>query len=280
MSFWDHLEELRARILRSAAYVAAGTLVGWVIRDTRLLVLRWPAEAGARAAHVENFTFRIFEPAGGLVLMLQASLVAGIILASPLLLWEMWGFFEPALEERERRWAVPFLLLATFLFLAGVAFCYVIAPACFAYFFNFNKGLGVQPELTLAPYLYFLMRFMLVLGIGFELPLVLMIAAVAGVIDSALMTRYWRQGTVIVFVVAAIITPTTDPVTCTIVGIPMAGLYLLSISLVKLVERVMKKEGERAETTEPADDDPYHLYDDRADRQDGLNGPPSDPPEA
>jgi len=106
----------------------------------------------------------------------------------------MWGFFEPALEPKERRWAVPFVVLATFFFLSGVVFCYVLCPQCFRYFFEFNKGMGVQPELTLAPYLYFLMRFLLAVGVSFELPLVLMIAAVAGFVNSAGMGQVLAPG--------------------------------------------------------------------------------------
>ena len=253
MTFWDHVDELRNRLLRSVAYVTVGTVVGWIVRDQILQLLRWPADVAAQKAHIENFAFRIFEPAGGLVLALQMSMVAGIVLASPLLIMEMWGFFEPALEPKERRWAVPFILLATFFFLSGVAFCYVLTPQCFRYFFEFNKGMGVQPELTLAPYLYFLMRFLLAVGLSFELPLVLMIAAVAGFINSAGMLKYWRQATVGVFVVAAIITPTTDPVTCTLVGIPMAGLYLVSIGLVKLVEKRVKHDADESDVEAPTE---------------------------
>jgi sec-independent protein translocase protein TatC len=279
MTFWDHVDELRSRLLRSVGYVTVGTLVGWFVRNQILEILRWPADVAAQQAHIENFAFRIFEPAGGLVLALQMSFVAGIVLASPLLVIEMWGFFEPALHKNERRWAAPFIVLAVFFFLSGIVFCYVLAPQCFRYFFNFNKDMGVQPELTLAPYLYFLMRFLLAVGLAFELPLVLMIAAVAGFVNSAGMVRYWRQATVGVFVVAAIITPTTDPVTCTLVGIPMAGLYLVSILLVRLVEKVVKRRAaeDEAETLgEAPADDTYQITDesDTHPESEGISDPP------
>ena len=282
MTFWDHVDELRDRLLRSVAYVTVGTIVGWIFRNQILEVLSWPARAAAESAHIENFAFRIFDPAGGLVLALQMSLVAGILLASPLLIIEMWGFFEPALHEKERRWALPFILLSIFFFLGGVAFCYVLTPQVFRYFFEFNKGMGVQPELTMAPYLYFLMRFLLAVGLSFELPLVLMISAVAGFVDSAGMIKYWRQATVGIFVIAAIITPTTDPVTCTLVGIPMAGLYLVSIGLVKLVERKVKHDAAAADDetcVEPEAEDPYQISEQLTPptEPEGISDPP--PPE-
>jgi len=82
MTFWDHVDELRDRLLRSVGYVSVGTVVGWFIRDQILAVLRWPADVAAEKAHVEHFAFRIFEPAGGLVLALQMSMAAGIVMAS------------------------------------------------------------------------------------------------------------------------------------------------------------------------------------------------------
>ena len=279
MTFWDHVDELRNRLLRSVAYVTVGTVVGWIIRNQILDVLRWPADVAAQKAHIENFAFRIFEPAGGLVLALQMSMVAGIVMASPFLIIEMWGFFEPALEKHERRWAVPFIVMAIFFFLSGIVFCYVLTPQCFRYFFELNKGMGVQPELTIAPYLYFLMRFLLAVGVSFELPLVLMIAAVAGFVNSAGMIKYWRQATVGVFVAAAIITPTTDPVTCTLVGIPMAGLYLVSIGLVKLVEKKAKHDPDESDaeaSAEPAAEDTYQISEqvEQPSEPEGISEPP------
>lgn len=283
MTFWDHVEELRTRIVRCIIYVSVGTAVGWIFRSQILAVLRWPAESAAVKAHVDNFAFRIFEPAGGLILMLQMSFLAGIILASPLWAAELWSFFEPALEPHERRWAVPFVLMAVLLFLGGVAFCYILAPQCFWFFFTFNRGIGVEPELTLAPYLYFLMRFLLVVGLSFEVPIVLMLAGLAGLVTSSGMARYWRHATVACFVFSGAITPTTDPFTCTVVALPMVLLYVLSIGLVRFVERVSARERARQDAEREAqlaaqpvslpDSDPYRLGDASAQPQ-GLSDPP------
>jgi len=243
MSFWDHLEELRWRLVRSAVYVAVFMVAAWVFRNDLLVLLRYPAEAAAQMAGVENFSFRIFEAAGGLVLMMEIALVAGIICASPLIFMEAWLFVEPALEPHEKRWAVILIPAATVLFLAGVAFCYWLSPRAFAFLFRFNLGLGVQPELTLRPYLYFLMRLMLVFGLCFELPLVLMFLAAVGLVTRAQLISYWRHAVVVIFVFAAIVTPTTDPMTLSFLALPMVGLYVLSIVLCGLVEKRKPAEG-------------------------------------
>ncbi len=237
MSFWDHLEEFRWRLLRMAIYVVVAMLLAWAFRNDLLALLRYPAEAGAAVAGIEDFEFRIFEAAGGIMLMMMIALVAGIIAASPFIITELWLFVEPALEKHEKRWAVIMIPAATVLFLSGVVFCYWLAPKAFAFLFAFNVGLGVQPELTLQPYLYFLMRLLLVFGLSFELPLVLMFLARVGFVTRAQLIGFWRQAVVVIFVFAAFVTPTTDPATLTFLAAPMIALYLLSIILCGWVEK-------------------------------------------
>lgn len=284
MTFWDHLEELRLRIIRSIAYVGVASIAGWVFRDPLLQFLEWPAKLGAERAGLPLPKFLILDPVSGLVLMMQVALVAGVVLACPFLVREFWGFFEPALEEHERKWAVPFVLLATILFLAGCGFCYLITPQCLAFIFRFNAGIGAESSFTLEKYLYFIMRFLLVMGVGFEIPLVLMIGGVVGLIDSKMMSKHWQYGTLAIFIVAAVVTPTTEPVLCTLVGILMASLYPLSIFLVKLVERYRPRREESEETpdAEAVEEDPYHIYDEinkqRDAESEGLSEPPTDPP--
>jgi sec-independent protein translocase protein TatC len=253
-SFWDHLEELRWRLLRSVAYVAVAMIATWIWREDLLTILRYPAESGAEMAGIEEFTFRIFEAAGGIILMMQISLVAGLILASPLIFLEAWLFVEPALEPREKRYVIFMLPAATVLFLGGVAFCYWIAPRAFAFFFRFNVGLGAPPELTLKPYLYFLLRLLLVFGLSFEMPLVLMFLAAVGFVTQRGLIRLWRHALVTIFVVAAIATPTTDPATMTLLAGPMILLYILSVVLCGFVEK--RERGLREPSGTADDSDP------------------------
>ncbi len=272
MSFWDHLEELRWRLIRMVIYVVLAMLAAWAFRNDLLSLLRYPAEIAAQVAGIEDFTFRIFEAAGGIVLMMEIALVAGIIAASPLIFMELWLFIEPALEDHEKRWAILMIPAATILFLSGVVFCYWLAPKAFAFLFTFNVGLGVAPELTLRPYLYFLMRLLLVFGVSFELPLVLMFFARVGFVTKKQLIAFWRQAVVIIFVFAAFVTPTTDPATLTFLAGPMIGLYLLSIILCGWVEKKSGDEGlGEPDGALPAfePDDDYHPDQDAGEADDG-----------
>jgi len=237
LSFFEHAAELRTRLLRMLGYTTAGTALAWTMRTPLLGLLRQPAEIGARQAGLEDLPFRIFEPAGGFILMMQIALVAGIVIASPLIFMELWLFIEPALARHEKRYVIWLLPAATGLFIGGAGFCYYVSPRAFAFFFNINQSIGVDVELTLQPYLYFLLRLLLVFGLAFELPLILMFLGLVGIIKSQHLLRWWRYAVVIIFIVAAVATPTTDPVTMLFMAGPLVLLYALSIGLVKLVEK-------------------------------------------
>jgi sec-independent protein translocase protein TatC len=237
MGFWDHIEELRMRLVRSAIYVAIGGVAAWFFRSPLLAALEYPAIQGAHRAGIPSFNFRIFEAAGGLVLMMTVSAVAGVVLTSPLLTMELWGFLSPALQLRERRWALWAIPAATALFLAGVATWYWISPSALGFFFAFNLSLGVHPELTLAPYLTFFLQLALIFGVLFELPLFLMVLGWAGVVTSAGLVRQWRVAIVAIFLAAGLVTPTGDALTMTVLAAPMLLMYGLSIFLVRSVER-------------------------------------------
>ncbi len=251
VSFFEHLEELRMRLLRMAIYTVAGAALAWVARAPLLYWVRRPAEIGAQHAGIEELPFRIFEPAAGFVLMMQISLVAGLILASPLILMELWLFIKPALEPREKRFVIWLLPAATGLFVGGVFFCYLISPRAFAFFFNINQSMGVEVELTLQPYLYFLLRLLLVFGLSFEMPLVLMFLGKVGIIKASYLLSFWRHAVVIIFIAAAIATPTTDPATMLFMAGPLVLLYGVSIGLVRMVEKRPAEQAEEGDETLP-----------------------------
>ncbi len=237
LSFWDHLEELRWRLLRIIVYIVVAAAASWIFREQMLDILRYPAEVGAVMAGEEQFEFRIFEAAGGFILMMQIALVAGLIIASPGAIIEMWLFVEPALEKHERKWVILVVPLAVLLFLGGVVFCYWISPRAFAFFLRFNRSMGVEVELTLQPYLFFLMRLLLVFGIAFELPLVLTFLSAVGIVTKKQLISWWRHAVLAIFIFAAIATPTTDPATMSFMAGPMVALYFLSVWLAGLFEK-------------------------------------------
>jgi sec-independent protein translocase protein TatC len=236
-SFWDHLNEARNGILRSLLYVLVGTAIAWVYRGWIFWGLQWPALRGALWAGLSEFHFRIFEPAGGLMLMMYAALIIGCVISAPLWLWEIVRFINPALTPSERRVAMLLIPGAIVLFLLGAAFCYAISPIFFAFLFKFNQSLGVSPEVAMIPYLKFFVLCLVVFGLSFELPLVLLFLVFLGIIDSRMLTEKWRTAIVLIAILAAIATPTTDPLTFMLMALPMALLYFLSIWLAKWVER-------------------------------------------
>lgn len=255
-TFWDHLEVARGALIRSAIYIVVATAATWILRGPIFEVLRYPAEEGIRRAGIQSFEFRIFDPAGGITLMVQASLIIGILLSAPAWLTEIIVFVAPGLSRHERHMAYALIPAAVLLFAGGVAFCYLISPSAFAFLFAFNRSLGVAPEVTLVSYLYFFMRLLLVFGIVFEMPLVLMFLAYFGIVGSRFLLRGWRVAVVIIAIIAAVATPTTDPFTMSFMAAPMIVLYFLSIGLARIVER---KRAAREAEPDHDHEDPYGL---------------------
>lgn len=236
-SFWDHLNEARNGIIRSLVYVLVATTAAWFFGSSIFYAMQWPAVRGAQMIGLRDFNFRIFEPAGGLMLMMYAALIVGAVVAAPAWLAELVHFINPALTRSERRVAMLLIPGAIILFLAGAAFCYVISPLFFAFLFKFNQGLGVAPEVAMLPYLKFFLLCLVVFGLSFELPLVLLFLVYIGVLRARDLVERWRSAIVLIVVIAAIATPTTDPITMTLMALPMVLLYLLSIWLAKFVEK-------------------------------------------
>jgi sec-independent protein translocase protein TatC len=255
-SFWDHLDEVRNALLRSLVYLTVGTVGAWMLRTHIFWALEWPALQGARWAGIADFNFRIFEPVGGVMLMMYAAVIVGAVVSAPLWLWELIRFVSPGLTPRERKltyWFIPGLVG---LFVAGVLFCYFLAPVFCWFLLRFNlASFQVAPEWTLGSYLRFLLQCLVVTGLLFELPMVLMFLVWVGLTSAAALRTQWRTATIIILAVVAIVTPTTDPVTMIVMSVPLLGLYVLSIALATRVER-SRRAGEVVGVDE---DDPYGL---------------------
>ena len=246
----EHIEELRAGLLRSVLYVAAGFAISWKYRDTLMDWLEYPAHQGASRAGLEDFSFHIFEPAGGILLMMQVALLGGVIIAFAGVVAETWKFVSPGLTSRERRYVYLVLPSSVLLFAAGIWFCYVVTPQAFAFLILFNTHLGVEPQFILGSYLRFFMRLLLVFGLAFQMPLVMMFLAHVGLASGATFARGWRWAIVIILLVAAIVTPTPDPFNMMLLAGPMILLYFLSLGLVLIVELPRTRSRQRDEPTQ------------------------------
>ena len=269
-TFLEHLEEFRQRLIRCVVYVVLAAALTWVARHQLMAICQAPIYQGAEMAGISNPEFKAFGPAEAFVLSMQIALVAGIILAAPFWLLEAWMFIEPALEDHERKWVVPLLPFAVLLFMGGVAFCYWTSPRAFSILLKFQKDLNVAPEFILKDYLTFFLRLLLIFGVMFELPLVIMFLSAVGIVKSEFLAKHWRIAVVLIAIVCAIATPTPDAVTLTFLAAPMVGLYLLSIVLARFVEKGRRKreaEAEAAAVPVLSEPDPYAVHREDADSE-------------
>ncbi len=252
--FWDRVEDLRGRILRCAVYIGVGAMAGWCLRSPLLALLRRPAEVGAARVGIQHLPFRVFDPIGGFIVACQIALLAGVIFAAPLMIWELWRFFQPLLGEGRRRWAFIVVPFASLSFLGGVVFCYFVSPSAFSYLFRIDQTLGVGVERTLQPYLWFVMRLMLAFGLAFELPLVLMVLGRLGVVNARQLLLWWRHALVLILIFSAVVTVTGDAVNMIVLAVPMFALYMGSIVLVGLVQRPRPEPPPEPPEAPPPDD--------------------------
>ena len=229
----SHLDELRTRILRSAIYTVIGVTLVWVLYNPLYRVLTRPIEHALKAVHGELIVTQFME---GFLVKFEISLVGGLIVAAPFIYYEIWGFIAPGLTGNERRAVRPLVPVSAALFVAGVALAYAITEPSIAWLLGMNPP-GTVPRYRLNENLLLLLKFYLAFGLAFQLPIVLILLARIGIVNSRLLGHRWREATVAIFVIAAIITPTWDPITMTVCALPMCGLYLGTIGVIKLIER-------------------------------------------
>jgi sec-independent protein translocase protein TatC len=227
-TIWAHLNELRKRLVICLIAVAAGTIISFVFADQLFQVLVWPAK-GIHLIFIE-----VTEMLGT---YMQVCLVAGIILAMPVLVYQLIAFVAPALTPREKKYvwiALPFIIL---MFVAGVAFSYfILIPPAIQFLISFGADIAT-PQIRIGNYVSIIGRLLLATGIIFELPVITTFLARLGVISSKWMGHQRKWAIVIAFILGAIITPTWDPVNQTLVALPLIVLYEMSIWLAKLVEK-------------------------------------------
>src|SRR5579863_7555854 len=224
MSLMEHLDELRRRIVHSAAYLAAGFISAYFFHDQLYGLVQEPLDR----LHIKlNYT----HPMDALNLYLQVSLIGGAILASPFILYQVWLFIAPGLYQKERRFVVPFMGATVGLFLAGAGFgyFYVLPGALKILIIGF--GSRFNPMVTIEEYTGFFISIILGLGISFEMPILIFFLALFGIVSPRFLWKNIRYAILIVFIVAAIICPSPDPATMCVYAVPMLALYVLGIGI-------------------------------------------------
>jgi sec-independent protein translocase protein TatC len=239
MSLMEHLDELRKRIIHSAIYLACGFGVAWAFHNRIVELFQAPL------IHIGK-SLMFTHPMDALNLYLQASLLAGAIIASPFILYQVWLFIAPGLYQRERRFVVPFMLATVGLFLTGAAFGYFwVLPAAIK-ILVVDFGHNFTPMISIEDYTSFFLSVILGLGISFEMPILIFFLALFGIVSPRLLWNNIRYAILAVFIVAAIITPSPDPWTMCIYAVPMLSLYLIGIGVAWWVHPSRKKK--KAET--------------------------------
>lgn len=242
MPLLEHIRELRGRVFRGVLAIAVGTVVAFVFYEQVLDVLTEPYKSIAPDLRDEGIdTNLVITGIGGAFqFQLKISVVVGILLSSPVWLWQVWAFVLPALHRHERRWALLLTATGVPLFLGGAALAYVVLPKAILVLIGFVPD-GFESLVSGAEYYDFVVRMMLVFGVAAEIPLVVILLNRLGVV-SARQLAAARSWTVIgIFVFSAIATPSTDPISMLFLAVPMTGLYLISEAIAWFTDRLRRK---------------------------------------
>jgi len=220
MPFLDHLEELRQRLFWIAGAIAVGVVASFVLLSQKRLDL-----VGLLAEPIKPYlrdgSLVYTHPGTSFRIILNASLITGLLLATPVIGYQLWGFFSPALHAHEKRVIVPTLIGMVLLFLAGVALCYfIVLPFTLRFFHGFESE-SLTPMIEATQYFDFAFSMMLAFGVAFELPIGILLLTALGIVEPKTLTRFRRHAVVVCVVASAFITPDASPTTLFALAIPL-----------------------------------------------------------
>ena len=224
MGFFQHLDDLRKRLIASIAAIFIGFLASWAwaqeIFDFLARPLRNVLPPGENLAYTT-----LTEP---FMMYFRVALLAGILISSPVVIWQVWLFISPALYRREKRWVWPFVTFGALFFLAGCAFSYYVAFPLVVTFLV-DVGRPFEAVITINEYLSVATKLILALGLCFEMPILIFFLARMGIVSERWLLKKFKYAILIIFVLSAVITPSADIATQCVFAVPMILLYLLGI---------------------------------------------------
>ncbi|MCB2223029.1 MAG: twin-arginine translocase subunit TatC [Actinobacteria bacterium] len=226
-----HLEELRNRLFKASIAVIAGAIVAFVFRNWIFDFLVAPYEAA-----VEERSLVFFRPTEAFSLFMRISMYAGVVLASPVVIYQAWRFVSPAMTKREKRWLIPIVAIMVLLFLGGIAFGYWSLQRGLGFLLDFGSD-RLEPTIGGDHYLTFAMRFLMVFGLSFLFPVFLFAAAAIGVIGWRALARGRRWAVLAIVTIGAVVTPSGDPLTLLLLSVPLYLLYEADIWLIRFLLR-------------------------------------------
>jgi sec-independent protein translocase protein TatC len=254
MSVIDHLRELRHRIIVALLIIAAGAIVGYIFYDPILRFLEHPycsVPANHRFQSSDGTCHLIYSQVlAGFTTRLKVSFIAGAVLTGPLWLYQIWAFITPGLRKNERKYTIAFIVASTVLFATGVALAYAVVSKGLRFLLG-AAGSGTQALLTIDSYLSFLTLMLIIFGVSFELPLIVVMANMVGVLPARWLVKSQRVGIFLIFLFAAVATPSTDPFTMIAMAAPMCILFEGSVLFAVFHDR--RKARRKAEEARLAD---------------------------
>ncbi len=265
MSVMDHLRELRRRLILIVVVIAAGGVLGWYLYNAVIHFLehpycsvnythRFPGTKTADCTLIYNGVL------DGFTTRLKVSVIAGAVFTAPLWLYQVWAFVTPGLRKKERKYTVVFVIASTVLFVTGMSLAYIVLSRGLNILLT-QAGTGVQALLTVDSYLSFVTLMLVIFGAAFELPLLVVMANLAGVVSARVLKKSQRIAIFLIFLFAAIATPSTDPFTMCAMALPMVLLFEAAVLFAVFHDRrkARRKAAERKVEPALADDEPSRV---------------------
>jgi sec-independent protein translocase protein TatC len=264
MTLLEHLRELRSRLLKASLGILGGMVVGWLLSGAAFeavshpycsLMQRQATEHAANHQLPANWTCPLLQTGitDAFTLKLQIALWIGIIIGAPVWLYQLWAFIAPGLHRNERRWAYGFAGVAGPLFAFGAALAYVVVTTGMAFLLQFTPD-NVMTQLEISGYVKFITNFMLLFGVAFEFPLIVVLFNIAGIASARRLLGWWRVAVFAFFAFSALMVPTPDPFGMTAMGLCLTALYFGAVLFAFLNDR-RRERARRAEFGDVSDDD-------------------------
>jgi sec-independent protein translocase protein TatC len=230
MPFMEHLGELRVRIMRALYGLLAGTVIALPFSER---IVDWLARPVTRLGYELVFT----APAEAFWVQMKVGLIAGVFIAAPVILWQVWAFIAPGLHGHEKKYAVPFVLIGSLMFILGGAFSlFVVTPYALNFLLSYARP-GLKPMITIQNHVDFLLKFTLAFGAVFELPLALTLLARMGVVNARMLAKNRKYAILGAFIAGAVLTPTPDAFNQTLMAGPLIILYEVGIVCARIFGR-------------------------------------------
>jgi sec-independent protein translocase protein TatC len=268
MTLLEHLLELRDRLFKAALGLVAGLIAAMFVAGNVLKFITAPYCNGIGKVAGDHCNFNITSPADYFLLTLKVGLYLGIILSSPVWLFQLWSFITPGLHRNEKRWSYGFIAVAAPLFALGAVLAHFVVAKGLEFLLP-GKNDVFQLQLNIVGYVDFVTGMIVVFGVGFEFPLIVFMLNLAGVVSARRLLGWWRIAVFLIFVFCAIVTPTPDPFGMTILALPMCALYFAAVGAAFINDRRRA----RARLADEFD----ALHDDEASRLDYVPEPVEEP---